>query len=326
MRTCAVKDLFEVRYGNGFELTYLYKSSNGYNFVARGKKDNGVVATVQKVTGVAPFPAGCITVAVGGSVMESFLQTKPFYTAYHVMVLTPLEGVEMSDAVKLFYCMCLRHNKFRYSYGRQANETLKDLQIPVLEDIPEYVKVFSMPQFKARMVNSVEVSALSDKSTVTAARQELVPLNTLFRLENGIASTDVLRSPIKETVNWVPYIRPSYTQNTSVDAYVNKNLVPQKKVYPKGTLYVSTNGQGSHTYSYVSVSEFVPNSDVTVLLPLRPMTIREKLFYSMCISHNRFKFSYGRKPKGERLASIMLPKAIDEKLNDMDLLGVLNKL
>lgn len=326
MRTCAVKDLFDVRYGNGLELTYLRKSSRGCNFVARGKKDNGVVATVHKVIGVEPFPAGCITVAVGGSVMESFLQTKPFYTAYHVMILTPRDGIEMSDAVKLFYCMCLRHNKFRYSYGRQANETLKDLQIPVLEDIPDYVKEFSMSQFKAHMVDSVDISVLSEKSATTATRQELVPLHTLFRLENGIASTNVLRSPIKETSNWIPYVRPSYTQATSVDAYVNKHLVPQNKVYPKGTLYVSTNGQGSHTYSYVSATEFVPNSDVTVLLPLRPMTIREKLFYSMCISHNRFKFSYGRKPKGERLASLMIPKAIDGELNDMDLLEILNRL
>ncbi|MCH5174962.1 MAG: hypothetical protein J1F40_03690 [Prevotellaceae bacterium] len=319
-----MKDLFEVRYGVDLELNSMEQTPKGINFVARTSKNNGVTARVLPIPWISPNPAGSISVAAGGSVMESFLQKEPYYSGRDLFCLIP--RVEMSDAVKLFYCMCLRHNKFRYSYGRQANETLKDLQIPVLEDIPEYVKVFSMPQFKARMVNSVEVSALSDKSTVTAARQELVPLNTLFRLENGIASTDVLRSPIKETVNWVPYIRPSYTQNTSVDAYVNKNLVPQKKVYPKGTLYVSTNGQGSHTYSYVSVSEFVPNSDVTVLLPLRPMTIREKLFYSMCISHNRFKFSYGRKPKGERLASIMLPKAIDEKLNDMDLLGVLNKL
>lgn len=326
MRTCAVKDLFKVEYGNGFELTYLRKSSKGYNFIARGKKDNGVAAMVQRVTGVSPFPAGSITVAVGGSVMESFLQTQPFYTAYHVMILTPLKGIEMSNAVKLFYCMCLRHNRFRYSYGRQANETLKDLQIPVLEDVPEYVKAFSMEQFKKDMVSSVDLSALSEKASTTATTQEWVPLNTLFRLENGIASSEVLRSPVKETANWIPYIRPSYTQNTSVDAYVNKHLVPKEKVYPKGTLYVSTDGQGSHTYSYVSTSEFVPNSNVTVLLPLRPMTIREKLFYSMCISHNRFKFSYGRKPKGDRLGTIKLPKGISEKENNMDLIAYLNNL
>lgn len=326
MRTCAVKDLFDVQYGNGLELTYLRKKHDGVNFVARGQKDNGITAVVDKIIGVAPFPAGSISVAVSGSVMESFLQPRPFYTAYHVMILHPLPGIEMSDAVKLFYCLCLRRNKFRYSYGRQANETLKDLQIPCLEDIPDYVKSFSAEQFQKSLVDSVDLSELEEKAEKTSPINELVPLRELFTVENGIAATGLLRSDEKRSDNWIPFIRPSYRQSTSIDAYVNKFLVPQEKVYPKGTLYVSTNGQGSHTYSYVSVSEFVPNSDVAVLKPKRPMTLREKLFYAMCISKNRFKFSYGRKPKGEKLESIMLPTSISKTYNDLALLDYLRKL
>lgn len=326
MRTCAVKDLFDVRYGNGLELTYLHKSSQGYNFVARGMKNNGVTAIVERVIGESPFPAGSITVAVSGSVMESFLQTKPFYTAYHVMVLNPLPSIEMSNAVKLFYCLCLRHNKYRYSYGRQANETLKDLQIPCLEDVPEYVKSFSEEEFQKKLVESVDLSALADKSDITGDLGDLVPLSELFTVENGVAATGLLRSETKRSENWVPFIRPSYRQSTSIDAYVNKYLVPQEKVYPKGTLYVSTNGQGSHTYSYVSATEFVPNSDVAVLKPKRDMTLREKLFYAMCISRNRYKFSYGRKPKGVKLESIMLPKSIYSTFNDLDILDYIETL
>lgn len=148
MRTCTVSELFDVKYGNGFELTYLHRDPHGVDFVARGKKNNGITARVRRLPGFIPFPAGCITVAVSGSVMESFLQKSPFYTAYHVMVLSPLPHIEMSDAVKLYYCMCLRRNKFRYSYGRQANETLRDLQIPVLDEIPEYVRNFSESELK----------------------------------------------------------------------------------------------------------------------------------------------------------------------------------
>ena len=323
MKTCAVKDLFDVQYGNGFELTYMHRSRSGYNFVARGQKDNGVTAIVERVIGVMPFPAGSITVAVGGSVMESFLQTKPFYTAYHVMVLRPLPEIEMSDAVKLYYCLCLRRNKFRYSYGRQANETLKDLQIPALEELPEYVKSFSAEEFQKKLVESVDLSALTEKAKETASISELIPLHELFDVENGIAATSLLRSAEKKSENWIPFVRPSYRQTTSIDAYVNKYLVPQGKVFPKGTLYVSTNGQGSHTYSYVSASEFVPNSDVAVLKPKRPMTLREKLFYAMCISRNRYKFSYGRKPKGDKLKAIMLPKNINPAMNDLDLMEYL---
>ena len=87
------------------------------------------------------------------------------------------------------------------------------------------------------------------------------------------------------------------------------------EIYPAGTLYVSTDGQGSHTYSYVSVCDFVPNSNITVLIPKRDMTLREKLFYAMFISHNRFKFSYGRKPKGKRLMDILMPSAMPKEFD-----------
>ena len=200
------------------------------------------------------------------------------------------------------------------------------MQIPCLEDIPEYVKSFSEEEFQKKLVESVDLSALADKSDITGDLGDLVPLSELFTVENGVAATGLLRSETKRSENWVPFIRPSYRQSTSIDAYVNKYLVPQEKVYPKGTLYVSTNGQGSHTYSYVSATEFVPNSDVAVLKPKRDMTLREKLFYAMCISRNRYKFSYGRKPKGVKLESIMLTKSIYSTFNDLDILDYIETL
>jgi hypothetical protein len=80
-------------------------------------------------------------------------------------------------------------------------------------------------------------------------------------------------------------------------------------IFPKNSLYVSTNGQGSHTYAYVSTFEFVPNTDVVVLQDRSgKMTIFEKLFYAAAITHNRWLFSYGRKPKGKRLEHILVPE------------------
>lgn len=317
MKTCKVSELFEVEYGNGLELSSLDKEPKGYNFVARGMKDNGISAKVARVTGERLFPKGSITVAVSGSVMESFLQPAPFYTAYHVMVLTARQP--MTDAEKLFYCCCLRMNKFKYSYGRQANETLASLQIPVLESIPADIRSFSPEAYAKEMSSSIDTRALQEKSTHTTADNQLRPLGEMFDVVNGIVSTDVERLPYKKSNNWIPYLRPSYRQATSIDAYVNRQAVPQDKVFPKGTLYVSTNGQGSHTYAYVSASDFVPNSDVSVLLPRRNMCLREKLAYALLITANRYRFSYGRKPKGDKLKAIMLPGAIPGKWNDADL-------
>jgi len=136
---------------------------------------------------------------------------------------------------------------------------------------------------------------------------ELLPLYELFDVHNGLASSnvDVLEKP--ESNSHVRYIRPSQSYEGSVAGYVDKLFIDDKYIYSDYTLYVSTDGQGSHTYSYVSSFEFVPNSNVAVLIPKKNMTLQEKIYYSIAITKNRYKFSYGRKPKGDRLKQILLP-------------------
>ncbi|MBO5186886.1 MAG: restriction endonuclease subunit S [Prevotella sp.] len=314
MKTCALEELFDVRYGNGLELNALKKSNIGVSFIARTSKNNGVVAKVRKPLITPLFDEGLITVAVSGSVMEAFLQTEKFITAYHIMVLSPKK--DMSDEVKLFYCHCLRMNKFKYSYGRQANITLPFIKVPTLEEAEIFVANFSIKDTEQAMIGRLDLSDLHVKSDdVATGEPEMVPLSSLFKPRNGIFSGGVKRLSYKKNENWIPYIRPSYKQSTSIDAYVNKNMFAPDEIYPAGTLYVSTDGQGSHTYSYVSVCDFVPNSNITVLIPKRDMTLREKLFYAMFISHNRFKFSYGRKPKGKRLMDILMPSAMPKEFD-----------
>lgn len=328
MKTCELQKLFDVEYGNSLELVYLEKDINGINFVSRTAKHNGVSSKVKPIPTEKPFPAGVITVAVGGSVLETFLQQSPFYTGFHVMVLFP--KVEMSTAVKLYYCHCIRENRYKYSYGRQANATLKSLCIPDITNIPKYVHELSLVNYGENLIKQVNFPT-NDTHYIGAKNN--IPLCRLFKVVSGIASSQVIRSEIKESENWIPYIRPSYRQETSIDSYVNKNSIPDDKIFPAGTLYVSTDGQGSHTFSYVSTFEFVPNSNVSVLIPEREMSIQEKLFYAQCITNNRYKFSYGRKPKGERLKGVLIPEyppqyVLDYTIDDVvgsffDILNVL---
>lgn len=131
-------------------------------------------------------------------------------------------------------------------------------------------------------------------------------LDELFDVKNGVASVglEVLDKPERGSV---PYIRPSSSQRHTVAGWVYRKSVGEKNIYPSGTLFVSTDGEGSHTYSYVSQFEFVPNSNVAVLIPKEKMGVAEKVFFASCITINRYRFSYGRKPKGDRLKSIELP-------------------
>lgn len=140
----------------------------------------------------------------------------------------------------------------------------------------------------------------------------LKPLSELFYTYNGLSKSKIVVTDEKENDTDIRFIRPSQTLEGSVDGYVDIETVDEKYVYPPDTIYVSTDGQGSHSYSYLSSFDFVPNSNVVVLVPKKEMSIQEKLFYSICITINRYRYSYGRKPKGDRLKKLFLPSQVPE--------------
>lgn len=141
-----ISELFEVHYGTNLALNALeeveQKDKSSVNFVSRTTKNNGVSAFVKILPNLAPLPAGLLTVAVGGSVLETFVQDEPFYTGRDMYYLVPKR--EMSISEKLFYAFCIRANKYRYNYNRQANRTLRDLKIP--ENLPTWFDKNSIEQ------------------------------------------------------------------------------------------------------------------------------------------------------------------------------------
>lgn len=142
MNLVPLNTLFRIKHGNKYDLnkmTQCKPHADAIAFVGRSRERNGVVSFVEPVSGSKPFEVGMITVALGGSTLASFVQLRPFYTAQNIDVLIPL--FEMSLDVKLYYCLCIEANRFRYStYGREANRTLKTLLVPSKESIPEWVE------------------------------------------------------------------------------------------------------------------------------------------------------------------------------------------
>lgn len=147
----SVRDLFEVKYGINMELNACVLAEDGdcsaINFVARTEDNNGVSAKVYPVEGKIPQPAGIITCAGGGSVLSTFLQEKPFYSGRDLYLLIPKHS--MGKAAKLFIITIIKANKYRYSYGRQANVTLPYLELllpttsegkPDFEFMENYIK------------------------------------------------------------------------------------------------------------------------------------------------------------------------------------------
>lgn len=146
-------------------------------------------------------------------------------------------------------------------------------------------------------------------------------LDELFEVRNGLASSHVELVEDCDDTHSVAYLCPSKTQAGSIAGFVDPDTVVEKHLYPAGTLHVSTNGEGSHTYAYVSLFPSVPNSDVCMLIPRTPMSEKVLRFYAYVITKNRPRFNYARKPKGKRLGGVMLPEPheLPEWLTDVDL-------
>ena len=119
-------DLFEIYPGNKFDKSKMTMNDPSVNFVGRSSKNNGVTAYVDYIEGVKPYPAGCMTIALGGEYIGScFIQQHPFYTSQNVVVLS--ERNPMSEKVKLFISHLIRNeSKNNYmAFARELNSHIK---------------------------------------------------------------------------------------------------------------------------------------------------------------------------------------------------------
>lgn len=133
-----LSDLFDIKYGINMELLNCEEENGTINFVARTGENNGVSAKVRLVDGKIPQESGLITVAGGGSVLSTFLQETPFYSGRDLYILKAKD--EIDKYAKLFIITLIRREKFKYSYGRQANKTLPfiEIKLPVKNGKPDY--------------------------------------------------------------------------------------------------------------------------------------------------------------------------------------------
>ncbi len=282
-----VKDLFFLYQGNSFELMNIGESrGTGINFVSRTAQNNGVVAEVEQQEDTAPFPAGNITVALGGSILSAFVQHKSFYTAFHIMVLEPKK--EMSLQEKLYYCMCIKANAYRYAYGRQANKTLKDIKLPDI--IPGWVYATPISPYTTANTNRV----IPLRSVIHWREFEL---NQLFHFAKGkrLRKEDMLEGD----TNYLGAI----SENNGV-----RQLIDAPAIF--GANCITVNYNGSVGEAFYQSKPFWATDDINVLYA-RGWTLNKyiALFIATVIKANRYKFSYGRKWTMEKMKSsfIKLP-------------------
>lgn len=292
-----VDELFYLHQGNGFELYNMSQSpDSNISFVSRTAQTNGVVGKVDRIEGVAPFPAGYITVALGGSVLSSFVQKDPFYTAFHIMVLEPKRDMTFQE--KLFYCMCIQNNAYRYSYGRQANRTLKDIELP--DEVPEWVNESTVKPISTHNTNSLHPLEYS--------RFKEFLLSDIFEIKYGV-NLELLNCVV--TTNDDP-TAVNFVARTSQNNGVVAKVKPIPGIEPQSAGILTCAGGGSVLSTFVQNSPFYSGRDLYLLIPKFSMSIRAKLFCCTVIEANKYRFSYGRQAnKTLPLLPIKLPAKND---------------
>ncbi|WP_311695374.1 restriction endonuclease subunit S [Sneathia sanguinegens] len=135
--------LFNTSMGNGIDAIATTNDNPKFNYVSRDSNGNGVVGFVDEVEGQKPFPAGAMSLALGGSFLGScFIQKEPFYTAQNVGILQEKEP--LSIHTKLFISTLIRNEcKIKYqAFGRELNSHFKKdftIKLPVLMNGNDYV-------------------------------------------------------------------------------------------------------------------------------------------------------------------------------------------
>lgn len=287
-----VKEYFDVKYGNSLCLTDLEEDIIGVDFVSRTSQNNGVSAKVKLLKNQILNPESTISVAVGGSVMESFLHKRPYYTGYHILVLHP--KVKLTEKQLLYYCMCLKANKYRYNYGRQANKTLKQIKIPSVNEIPSWVNEIKMPEIPDKNpTHSQNINLFENK-------WGWFYIADLFNIKKG---KRLVMSKLKKNGRY-PFIS-SISENNGI-----KFMTNIKPNHDGNTITVNYNG--SVAEAFYQPKPFWASDDVNVLYPKFELNPFIAMFLITLIRLEKYRFNYGRKWHKERMEKSKIKLPVNE--------------
>lgn len=278
-----VRDLFDLSYGVNLEYNKMEPAANGIPFIGRCSTNNGVVGYVKKVQGLKENPANTISVAASGSVLESFLQEQPYYSGRDLFYLKPKQALTKKQM--LFYCMILRSNKYRYSYGRQANRTLGKVLIPRLEEIPKWVDEVDIPEQPSSKPCYSKKLSLQDRAW------QYFNIGSLFDVRG--TKTTLLAELKKMVGEKYPYITTQSSNNGVAGDYGHctekGNVITIESAV---TGYATYQGKPFSASDHIEQLKIIGSQRLNRCIALFLVTLLNK---------NQYRYSYGRKRSQQRI-------------------------
>lgn len=286
-----INEIFKITYPKTLIYSEMIPDEEGINFVSSQDKNNGIVGRVKIENGIKIYPAGCITVPLKGSVLMAHLQPKPCYVAHQIAVLEPFD-TSMSYIEKLYYITCIRNNSFKYNYGRQADKTLGDIEIPTDNEI------------MLSKANSLHYKPLSTankrKSTSYVLDVESWKefcVGDLFEVKKGKRLTSD-----EQTDGETPYIG-AIDSNNGVANYIG-----QDAIHAGNTISLSYNGSVGE--AFYQPKPFWATDDVNVLYFREENGVAFNkyiaLFVCAVLRQEKYRYSYGRKWVLESMKSTVI--------------------
>ena len=303
-----LSEIFEINYGVNLELNNCSEctknENSSVNFVARTAENNGVSAHVYKIGDIPPQKRGLITVAAGGSVLSTFLQTEPFYSGRDLYTLESKKKI--SDEAKLFIVTIIKKNRYKNSYGRQANKTLPDLilKLPVTSHgDPDY-------DFMDRYIKSLRSKPLStrNKPLVSELGKRVWAdflLSDYFDIFPG-----KYHYPEEYEIGETPYYSAS-NENNGIGSCINLKADFEGNCIITGKIGCT---------AFYAPEPFCATSDVNIFKPKFKMDAAVGIFVAGVINFSEnYKWAYGRQCRvGNSKKIIVKLPSNDEGCPDWD--------
>jgi len=294
-----INSIFDISYGNKLDMCQMTVKKGGIPFVTRTATNNGVGDYVEELDSTKPYPANCLTIALGGSIGSTFLQKEPFYTSQNVAVMKPKE--KLSEGVLLFLATIIEKecNKRFVAFGRELNKHIKrdfTIKLPLnADETPDWDKIH-------KLVNSITPKLPARSRSVWDKTFDKSPINKenislkdrpwhwfklsddrLFVIKKGkrLTKADMIDGNIR-------YIGAIDSNNG-----VSNFIANDEHLHPANTITVSYNG--SVAEAFYQEKEFWATDDVNVLYPLFNLNKFLAMFIITIIRKEKYRYNYGRK-------------------------------
>ena len=223
-----LSQITKLHYGNKFDKNKMTYARPDVNFVSRTAANNGISDVVDRIDGVTPYPAGCVSLAFGGSIGSCFLQDKPFYTGQNVGVIE--FSSDVPHEAKLYFVTALE-KVCKAKYVTFSDEINKHFKTDLAVSLP--VTTVMVPDWAALETLLKVHGGGAEMSKIDTSSWKKFKISDLFTAQTG--NVDIQKTHING--KGISVVSSGVEGNgiigkTDMDA----------KVFPAGTLTVDMFG------------------------------------------------------------------------------------